>query len=257
MRHGDSGWLSLHPGEFCVLWDRLGLGELPDALGLARGGRTSAARAALRDSAELSLRERDLGSVDDPDPDVVTLLRALASGRLRLELEVAAGGEVFRALGTSGPDGHVTAGAGEGELEIKLGPVSESSLVATLLAPAGDVRAGVGASGNVPVEDYRRACRAGQYGGADAFLQVMREAGARPPEANSFLRAVGRAHAVGRLGGTADDGAGQRRVPGVLTWVDTADGRYVLRQRGGWVTVTPADAARLVAIAEDFAAAVA
>src|SRR5690606_41351235 len=52
--------------------------------------------------------------------------------------------------------------------------------------------------GNVPVEDYLRACRAGEHGGADVFLDVLRGAGARPVEANTFLRAIRDARSADR-----------------------------------------------------------
>src|SRR5690606_14209829 len=112
--------------------------------------------------------------------------------------------------------------------------------------------------GNVPVEDYLRACRAGEHGGADAFLDVLRGAGARPVEANTFLRAIRDARSAGRFGVGVDDGAGRwSRASSTVNWVDTAAGRYALRRKDGWVTVTPVDPQRLLGMAEELVGEVA
>lgn len=258
MRLGDSGWFSLHPGEFFLLWTGLGLGELPPALGVASVGRTSAARARLRDSADRSLQERGLGTVGEPDRDVAALLEALAASTVRADLEIVTEGGTFRAVGGSGPYGHVTAGFVEDELEIKIGPVSEYTLVSTMFGAVDPLPAGVGSPGNVPVEDYLRACRAGEHGGADVFLDVLRGAGARPVEANTFLRAIRDARSAGRFGVGVDDGAGRwSRASSTVNWVDTAAGRYALRRKDGWVTVTPVDPQRLLGMAEELVGEVA
>lgn len=254
MRHGDSGWISLHPGEFHLLWNGLGFGEVPTALDIPAAGRTSAARAALRDAADRSLAERGLGTLTLPAADVVELLEVLAHPAVRLDLEILSEGGAFRAIGASGPRGHATAGLADGEFEVRMGRQSGSGLVAAMFGAVESSPAGTGTPGNVPVADYLRACRTGEHGGADGFLQAIREAGARPPEANTFLRATGTAHSVGRFGVSTKGGGGSWRRVGTVNWVDTREGRYALRRRDGWVTVTPVDGPRLLSMAEELAA---
>lgn len=255
MRHGDSGWITLHPGEFYLLWTELDLGELPAVLGIAAAGRTAASRAELVAMASGSLADRDLGTVSQPARDLEAMLYALALPERSLDLDITGASASFRAVGADGPRGTVTAGASD--TEVRLGPVSPSALVATMLDAAPPQPAGTGSPGNVRVADYLRACRVGEHGGADGFLRVLREAGARPSEANTFLRAVTGAVGGGRFGASASRRDGSWiRTPAPVNWVDTDTGRYALRRRGDWVTVTPVDAQRLLTMTEEMVAGV-
>ncbi|PXY31905.1 ESX secretion-associated protein EspG [Prauserella muralis] len=251
MRDEASGWISLHPGEFYLLWTELGLGELPAVLEIPYVGRTAQARAALVDLASRALADRDLGTVARPAADLEAMLRALAEPDIRLDLQVYGGPDVsFRAVGVAGGRGVVTAGAGDGD--VLLGPVSRQALPAALLQAVPELPAGIGSPGNARMADYVRACRAGEHDGAGGFLDVLRRAGVRPSEANVFLRAVTAHTGGGWFGAGARSHDGRwMRAPGVVSWVDTGEGRYALRRRGEWVTVTPADPPRLLSLVED------
>jgi hypothetical protein len=255
VRH-ESGWITLDPAEFYLLWTELQLGEPPVVLGIAPIGRTASARGSLIEAADRALTGRDLGRVSQPPPDLEDLLLALASPKLSLDLEITGAATSFRALGVDGPRGAVTAGtAGE---EVQLGPVRAPALAATMLEAAGSMPAGTGSPGNVRIADFSRACRAGESAGADGFLGVLRHVGVRPPEANTVLRAVTGARAGGRFGASARGrGDSWIRTPATVNWVDTDDGRYALRRNGDWVTVTPVDPPRLLSMTEEMVAAVA
>lgn len=252
MRHGEPGWITLHPGEFALLWTELGLGELPAVLEIAPAGRTAATRAELIATANESLADRHLGTVSQPAHDLEAMLQALAYPTIWLDLEITGAGSSFRAIGADGPRGTVTVGAGE--TEVRIGPVRPSELVATLLTAAAPRTAGLGSPGNIRISDYRRACRAGEYEGTTGFLSVLRDAGARPAEASTFLRAVSQAVSGGWFGASVWRDDTWVRVPDTLNWVDTGDGRYVVQCKGDWVTVTPADQARLLSMTEDWVA---
>ncbi|GAB3494001.1 ESX secretion-associated protein EspG [Amycolatopsis cihanbeyliensis] len=253
MRDPDSGWIQLYPGEFFLLWSELGLGDPPPTLGIRQIGRTAAARARLIEGASGTLAERDLGTVTEPARDLAGLLRQLGESELRVDLEVERADFAFRAVAASGRRGAVTAGFAGAELRI--GPVRPANLVPTMLEVLTPLDAGVGSPANVRVGDYTRACAEGERGGTDGFIGVLRDAGVRPPEVNTLVRAVARRAGGGQLGGSVRTGAGRWvRAPSPVGWVDTEEGRFALRRNGDWVTVTPVDLPRLHAMAEELVA---
>ncbi|MFC4005000.1 ESX secretion-associated protein EspG [Prauserella oleivorans] len=249
MRDESTGWVTLHPGELYLLWTELGLGELPDVLEIPHVGRTAAARAELIAIADEALAGRGLGTVARPAPDLEELLRALAAPELTVDMRAVGQDRSFRAVGAIGRFGVVTIGVAEGD--VRLGPVERAELVGTILGALSPLPAGPGGPGNARFADYRRACRAAEHEGAGGFLDVLRGAGVRSSEAGTFLRAIEGRAAGGYLGATS---TAHGRSPGTVNWVDTEQGRYVLRRHGDWVTVTPADLARLHSMAEEMVA---
>ncbi|OLT39103.1 hypothetical protein BJF85_07835 [Saccharomonospora sp. CUA-673] len=246
MRDENTGWITLHPGEFYLLWRGLGLGETPAVLEVPPVGRTAEYRAELTALVDDSLSGRDLGTVGRPDADLEHLLRTLAEPEVSVDL-VASGADVtFRSFGAIAERGAATVGT-SGE-EVLLGPVRRGELVDRMLEALADVDAGPGAPGNVGHADYLRACKAGTREGASGFLDVLREAGVRSSEAATFLRAVEGRRSGGYVGASS---VARGRTPSTVNWVDTDQGRYVLRMVGDWVTVTPADRARLRAMAQE------
>ncbi|PXY34984.1 ESX secretion-associated protein EspG [Prauserella sp. PE36] len=248
MRDESTGWISLHPGELYLVWTELGLGELPAVLAIPHVGRTAAARAELVAIADRALAERGLGTVARPAPDLADLLRALAAPELSLDLELTGDGPVFRGVGAAGAYGDVTAGVADAE--VRLGPVRRTALVETMLTAVSPLQAGTGSPGNIRFADYRRACRVAEHEGSAGFLDVLRDAGVRPVEANTLLRAVTGRSGSGRFGAST---RARGRAPSTVNWVDTEQGRYALRRRGDWVTVTPVDPARLLTMAQEMA----
>lgn len=242
----NSGWITLHPGEFYLLWRTLELGDLPSVLGVPRVGAAESYRAELIALADESLAGRGLGTVRAPDRDVVHLLRTLAEPDLSVDLSVSGADLAFRSYGAIGERGAVTVGT-SGE-DVLLGPVRPAELIPTMFEALPDAEAGPGAPANVGYADYRRACRAGDHDGASGFLDVLREAGVRSSQAAMFLRAIEGRRAGGYVGATSRT---RGRTPGTVNWVDTEQGRYALRKLGDWVSVTPADTARLRGMAEE------
>lgn len=250
MRDQQSGWIQLHPGELFLLWQALDLGELPAILGIPHIGRTAAARADMIAGASESLAGRDLGTVEAPARDLQRLLRILGEPELLLDLHAEAPEVSFRAVSGSGPYG--AASVGVSGTEVRLGPVREPGMIAGLFEAIAPAPAGVGRTGNVRVADYEAACTVGERDGSAGFAAALRDAGLRPPEVNTVVRAV-----TERVGG-GQFGAGVRlrsgrwaRCPSALTWLDTADGRYAMRVKGEWMSVTPADPALLNSMATE------
>ncbi|MBB3662467.1 MULTISPECIES: ESX secretion-associated protein EspG [Prauserella salsuginis group] len=246
MRDEASGWITLHPGEFYLLWRTLELGDMPTVLGVPRAGATESYRAELIALADESLADRGLGTVRSPDRDLADLLRTLAAPDVSVDLNASGADTSFRSYGVIRERGAVAART-SGQ-EVLVGPVRPAELIPTMFGALPEVEAGSGAPANVGYADYRRACRAGDHEGASGFLDALAEAGVRSSQASMFLRAIEGRRAGGYVGATSRT---RGRTPGTVNWVDTEHGRYALRKLGDWVTVTPADAARLRGMAEE------
>ncbi|KMS88399.1 ESX secretion-associated protein EspG [Prauserella rugosa] len=246
MRDESSGWITLHPGEFYLLWRQLGLGDPPAVLDVPAVGRTAEYRERLVAMADESLAGRGLGTVSNPDPDLAELLHTLAAPDIGVDLTAVGPDVAFRAYGAITGHGVVTAGTSGAE--VLLGPVLRGELIPRMFEALPSLEAGPGAPANVGYADYRRACRAGERDGASGFLDSLRAAGVRSSEAATFLRAVEGRRSGGYVGATS---AVRGRTPSTVNWVDTEQGRYVLRRVGDWVAVTPADMARLRSMTEE------
>ncbi|HEX5119690.1 MAG TPA: ESX secretion-associated protein EspG [Pseudonocardiaceae bacterium] len=252
MRNPATGWFWLSTGELFLLWQAAGLGELPAVLGVPHIGHGEQARAALTAEASATLGERGLGSVRRPDRELAGLLDLLGGRQRRrrtLSLLAHRLDGPFRAVGVVGDadDAVILSVADD---QVRIGRVWPGSVADILIATLEPLPAGEGRVTNVPWPVYEQACAAGTAGGADAFLTTLRAAGVRAPEAHTVLRLV-----TGRSGGgeLALHGWDHRDTPlptPPLRWVDTDGGRYVVRVRDGWLTVTPADQNRLRGMAE-------
>ncbi|MGC7100371.1 ESX secretion-associated protein EspG [Amycolatopsis lurida] len=250
MRDPDTGWIRLYPNEFFLLWTRLGLGEPPAVLGIGHVGRTAASRRWHIEAADAALSARDLGTMDHPAPDLVQALKILGESELRLDLHLAGEGGEIRSFSAAGRQGAATAEV-VGR-EVRVGVVREPLLVATMLDALKPLPAAPGGPANVRVEDFHDACAEGERDGRAGFLGRLEDSGVRGGEAGVLLKLL-----TGRTGG-GQFGAGVRgrsgrwsRAASVVNWVDTEEGRYALRTRGGWLTATPVDSLRLRVWAQD------
>ncbi|RZQ61992.1 ESX secretion-associated protein EspG [Amycolatopsis suaedae] len=251
MRDPDSGWIQLHPAEFFLLWSTMGLGELPTVLGIPHIGRTASARAALSDAASQALAERDLGTVNRPARDLGLLLRTLAEAELRLDMTADGDDYSFRSASSVDRGGAAVSVGVAGET-VRLGPVREPMLVATMLEALTPLKAAPGVPANIRVSDYTDACAEGERLGAEGFVAVLRDAGVRPPEVNTMVRAVTGRRGGGQFGASVRGrGSSWIRTPSTVNWVDTDEGRYALRSRDGWLTATPVDDYRLRIMAQE------
>lgn len=238
-------WIELRPHEFRLVWTSLGLGEPPLALELAHIGRTPDELAAWIASASAAMRERGLGAVDRPAAKLAQMLRGFAAGRQQLEMDVATSHTRFTAVGA---DAVIITRAGDVVRVEQTGRMTTA-----LFAAVPELPKGGGVSANVSIADFAVACEAGEAGGPGAFLDALCAAGVRDDDAEVITTAI--AHRVG--GGRLANQRAANEEPLALSWVDTARGRFAVTHRAGWLTVTPADRPRLVAMAEDMLAATA
>jgi|SRR5699024_2099864 len=252
MRDDESGWIGLHPGELYFVWRELECGELPTSLGIPHVGRTSRTRAELARTVSESLRERGLGTVDEPAPDLVALLHTFVDSDLRFDVEIDGVGDSFRAVTGRRGDTAVSIGVSGGE--VRLGPVRDTAMIAGLFDTLSPLPVARGWTANLRLTDFREACAVGESEGPAGFNDVLRSAGLRPPEVQTLSRAVGERTGGGQFGGSVYTDGDWQRVNNVLSWVDTAVTRYVLRSDDEWLTVTPVDVAQLRSMAHELAA---
>jgi hypothetical protein len=245
MRDQASGWVQLSSTEFFLLWTTLGLGEPPVPLEVTHIGRTRESRAELAEEASRALTARDLGTVHEPARDVAVILHQLSAGRLTVDLRVLGQGSPLVGYAAAGERGAAVAARVDGE--IRLGSVRGTAVASSLLASLPAMPAGTGRPANIPVTDYENACAEARRDGVTGFTRVLHDAGVRQQEVSVLAQALTTRRGGGQLGASYRGS----RAPGLLTWLDAEDGRYALRRHGPWLTVTPADLARLTSMAEE------
>lgn len=241
MRDPNSGWIQVSAAEFTLLWSALDLGPMPSILGIPRLGRTARTRAQLVAEASATLAGRDLGTVEQPARDLAIVLRVLAGYDKLVEMLVD--GQESSLAAVAGSSQRGTAVAARVGDEVRLGPVER--ITSALLDAVVPLPAGPGSSVNIRADDFDSACAAGERDGVSGFTGELARAGVRPRDAAMVAHAL-----TARLGG-GRLGVSHGRSRAAFSWVDTPEGRYVLRNTGGWVTVTPVDPSRLAALVDD------
>ncbi|HEX6343380.1 ESX secretion-associated protein EspG [Umezawaea sp.] len=250
---GDPVVFRLAAQEFFTLWQAVHGDRQPVPVGAKHYGRTGAERAELAATCSRTLSARGLGTVQRPDGDLHALLRGLVEFDVGLELVFSRRGETARGLATAGWHGAFVARVGDQVQLASFRPTALASITVSTLPPA---PAGAGRSVNVRWDDYLAAGRAGERDGVEGFLEVLRYAGVREPEANTLVRAVTTRSGGGQVALVARDRSGRVHPTGrTLSWMDSHEGRYLVRQDGGWFILAPADPGRLTSALEDLVAA--
>jgi hypothetical protein len=247
VRDPASGWIQLSTVELYLLWSTMGMGETPEVLDLVHVGRTPARRAELVEEASEELVARDLGTVTRPARDLAGMVRALGTCTSSLDMRVFGAGTPLFAFAGAGPSGAAVA-ARVGD-EVRLGTVRPTALASSLLGSLTQLPAALGSPVNVSAEDYEAACVEGEFDGASGFARALHAAGVRHADVSVLAHAL-----TSRIGGGQLGATGRVRTYGVMSWLDTPDGRYALRRNGEWITVTPADTPRLTSMAEEMLA---
>ncbi|MCP2164439.1 ESX secretion-associated protein EspG [Goodfellowiella coeruleoviolacea] len=241
MTDPEHDWIRLALPEFFALWRTHHPGHERVPLGVPHFGATAEDRRVLVDTASRTLSQRGLGTVHQPARDLELLLSALArTGTTAVHFH-----EVY-------PDWRATGVVVRGVIaarvdqEVLLAPVRRARLAPAAVSVLPDHVAGPGRSVNVRWADYQRAARIGSAEGTEAFLDELRAAGVREPEARTLLRVVS-----GRRGGGQFSARGQGSGSNPVNWLDTAEGRYALRRSREYLVVTPVDANRLTGTVAD------
>jgi hypothetical protein len=251
MTRGSVGEFALHVGEFFLLWmAHHEPGEMPTLLEIEPVGRSRTARREFEAAASEALTERGLGTVDNPVDGLRGLLHTLASAEIRFEFTMRTADVTTSIAGSV--HGAEAAMAMRSGTALQLRRQDAAGLVETMAGLLPQQQAGEGPSANVTMDDFTRACDAGADKGTWGFADALRRSGVHPSTIPTIMNAVGDRHGGGTLSVMRRVGAGQwQRAPLRLTWVDTASGRYSLRQDAAWVTITPATSARMATLVAD------
>lgn len=237
---GGSPPASLHldAGQYTVLWRRLGLGEKPVLLDTPDHGVTYSARDAADAAAWARLVAE--GLVDDAGrvrPDVADALAVLRCPVRELDVRIRSDGpRILRTAVARGELGVVAGLDADAGLHLRVHPGAQhpEALAAALLldVPAG--RPLPGATLSVPATVRGRDAAARRrslrtHGVPDATADRLAAVWAEPPRRSM------------RFGGTWRDTTGRRRHPEVLTVLDTAPGRVLVRRAADRVEFRPVD----------------
>jgi len=243
--------LSIRVDEFFLLWyAHHKLGDLPSFLGVNPVGRSRTERAECTAAASATLSERDLGTIENPAADLRKMMEFMAETPVRIE------------FGRTGPEAAEWAVAAvrdaravvatRTDTDVRLWTGKAPGFVRELIEDLAPKEPGTGASANASAVDFQRASKAAAARGPSAFRDALDNAGVHQRDIPTLARAVEDSSGGGMLAAVRrDDTDTWRHAPLRLSWRDTAIGRYAIREDDAWVTVTPADTARLISMADD------
>ncbi len=226
--------------EFDLLWEDLGSGTPPYPLEVPSHGATEQERDALGADVLRTLTEAGLADGVDVGPDLEDLFGLLAHGVLSVDALVFRP-TPWRVL--------ATARGGRGVLavlndrEVVLEPVTD--LAAAVTRVVGDAHAGPGDQLQLPKPVFHAAVDAYTESGHHGLERALAKADLTGRGTRAITTLVDSPRrATGQLAATGPAGRS-----GVLSWTDTAAGRYAMatERTGGteWVRISPADTAWL------------
>ncbi len=238
---------TLSPREFQVVWSVLGLGPVPFPLAGSRRDRLSVAPA---HGVFAGLAERGLATAGRLHDEWVTCLTVLSRPERSVDAVGVAGHRMSAvAASTRG----VAALAVVDRGSVVLAPIREGSLVESVVALLPHVPAGPGHEVVVPVAAVRRflagdgSADPGRHGDPLQDRAALRAAGIGTRDATLLLDLAEDRLLGGQFGVNVADpitGGPYRCIP-VVSWFDTADGRYLMTNDGSALTVAPADSAQI------------
>ena len=226
--------LRLTAESFRLLWTELGLGRMPYPLDVSRG--TGAAQTL------------DSGT----SQRAATLLRLLDDHEVAVDAIADIDGPV-RALAVS--NGNLGVLAVIDSDEVTLSPIRPTALAREVAAVLPEAEAGPGHAFSVPFKALQRAASAHDDsdhdyeeeddapwgGGGDSTRSALENEGVSGTDAALLDEIASTRTAGGQFGVTR----GARRSPVLITWFDTDKGRYLMVRDGDWLSLAPADTARI------------
>lgn len=239
--------ITLSALEFDVLWEHLGLGDMPLVVKVPSPGKTHEERALLEARVWSALESRGLGRAVEVDRDIEELLGVLAKPQREVDVRAYVGRDVRALAASIGETGAVAELSGD---QVTLRRTTESSLPSAALAVLPPAPAGPGRSVTLPTADFEEAARAAGRT-REGFGAALLDRGLRPDDAEALVEMIKDVAHTGNFGAAARDRLGRRRrAERVVSFFDTEDGRYVQTRRPAddgtmWTTISPADLRKL------------
>jgi hypothetical protein len=237
----------LSPREFEVLWRTLRLGRMPYPLDVPSEGATEQE---LKDLQQRTLaRLRDRGLADDERLE--DLLRLLDDHEVSVDAVLGLDRTV-RALAAASRDQAVLAII-DGDL-VGLSAIRPTGLAREIVRVLPDGEPGPGNALSVRADTLQQAAALQEaepedesedpWGVADDELddaQALQRAGLSAQDARQLGELASNRVAGGQFGVTH----GRQRADAVINWFDTHQGRYLVVNSGGWLSLSPADNDRI------------
>ncbi|MFI6094452.1 ESX secretion-associated protein EspG [Lentzea sp. NPDC051213] len=234
--------------EFEVLWQTLRLGRMPYPLDVPSEGATEQELKALQNRTLAGLRDRGLAD----DVQLEDLLRLLGDHEVSVDA-VAGLDRTLRALAAS--DGRRAVLAIIDDDRIGLLEIRPTGLAREIVQVLPEGEAGPGSALSVRVDALQQAVALQEaeeedsedpWGAAEDELddrQALQRAGLSGQDAKQVSELAAARVAGGQFGVTRR----QQRSDVVINWFDTHQGRYLMVNSDGWLSVSPSDNGRIAA----------
>jgi hypothetical protein len=232
----------LSPREFDVLWHELRLGRMPYPLDVPSEGDTEQDRRVLREKTLDELRHRGLAD----DPRLAEYLRLLDDHDVSVDA-VAGLDRTVRALAVSNGERAVLAIIDDDR--VGLLAIRETGIAREIVRVLPDGEPGPGTAVNVRVEALQQAVELQEddsddpWGAPDEIddRAALQRAGLSTQDAKQFGELAANRVAGGQFGVTL----GRERSGVVINWFDTHQGRYLMVNSDGWLSLSPTDNERI------------
>lgn len=239
---------SLSHVEFDLLWEHLGLTERPYPLDVPSFGHTMDERALLRAEVLRSLRDKGLHDGAEVAPALEERLAVLGRHTFSVDGQLSVGEHLKVLAATDGRRGVLAA---QNDAEVRVAPVRDARLVPAVIALLPEEKPGPGGEARLPKSVFDTAVDEFATHGYAGLERVLTGGGVTGRDLRSVVTLVesGR-HGGGQLAANSVDKVGRRTRTPVVNWFDTDAGRYLVhtevgRDRVEWLTVAPADTARV------------
>ena len=235
---------ALTAAEFDLVLADLGLGRPPFPLEVPSRGATAAERAELTAAAYRSLAERGLATGGRLHERPAELLRLLAAPAVSIDVVGHAGGP-FRALAAADSRQAVLARIDADELQLtEIRPTALARAAVDVLPP------GEPGPARTP-QPFRRELLervlseddevADPFGGDLDDETALERAGMPAADAAALVELAEDRRGGGQFGVSR----GPVRASTLVTWFDTGGGRYLMTTENAWISIAPADDARI------------
>ncbi|GDY29210.1 ESX secretion-associated protein EspG [Gandjariella thermophila] len=244
--------------EYEVLWSTLELRRMPYPLHVPSEGVTGPERAQVIEDARGSLRDKGLLHGDRFDADLVAALRVLANPEVSVDAVGYADGPL---RGLAASDGGTAVLAALDNGHVALATIRPTALAPSVVQVMPSGQPGRGQAMSVSYQALRRAVEPDEADydpfATGAERDALIRAGVPASDADTLLDLANNRVAGGQFGvNSADRRHGtMRRDPTVVSWFDTSEGRYLMVQEDGWLSLSPADDQRITARIDQLLAA--
>lgn len=234
--------------EFDILWSDLGGGNAPYPLEVSGHGATFGERDAIRAEVYEGLRAKGLFG-DRLHEGLEGLFGVLARPRVSVDVTGYSGGPL-RALAARTKRTAVLVAMIDGDVELTA--IRPTALVGSVVGLLPDAELGGGPAMSVRFSDLQKVTsedeaevETGLFDEETERDALVRE-GVSGENATWLVRMADNRTGGGQFGVSVhESGTGECRSPTLVTWFDTDTGRYLMVRKGDWLSIAPADHARI------------